>query len=436
MFESFCSLRPPLPPLFAMIQPSFHLQISRILSGPAESPYALVSAGAREARVAAQSTVLTWYEHAIAFSDMKWPMLQCGSRRSYAECLATVTVGLVTTRIGAPDPQLLFRALAHWSFNKKARESGPPPAEWTAAIDWITRHSLPLIELLDPRQARAAYATTLTMLDGKPYAAKSRKNKRQVLVAALNYAVELELLHRNPMDRIKGAVAWRTPPVDRRAVVNPEQATALLQAVAAQGRPGPRLVAFFATIYYAALRPSEIMALRIEDCELPDQGWGWLTLEAATPYTGPAWTEDGTGHQRKSLKHRADGDIRRVPAHPTLVKFLHAHIAAYGVAEDGRLFRNGKGKPMTYGYYNRIWQAARKSALTPAQVRSPLGKRPYDLRHAAVSTWLNAGVPAAQVAEWAGHSVKMLYDVYTKCLDGQEAAALAMIEKRLGDGSS
>ena len=54
---------------------------------------------------------------------------------------------------------------------------------------------------------------------------------------------------------------------------------------------------------------------------------------------------------------------------------------------------------------------------------------PYDLRHAAVSTWLNGGVAPTQVAEWAGHSVAVLLEVYAKCLDGQEHVAL----KRLGD---
>lgn len=32
-----------------------------------------------------------------------------------------------------------------------------------------------------------------------------------------------------------------------------------------------------------------------------------------------------------------------------------------------------------------------------------LARRPYDLRHAAISGWLNAGVPVTQVAEWAGN---------------------------------
>jgi hypothetical protein len=51
----------------------------------------------------------------------------------------------------------------------------------------------------------------------------------------------------------------------------------------------------------------------------------------------------------------------------------------------------------------------------------------YDLRHAAVSTWLNAGVPPAQVAEWAGHTVDVLLRVYAKCVAGQQDEAKRLI---------
>ena len=51
-------------------------------------------------------------------------------------------------------------------------------------------------------------------------------------------------------------------------------------------------------------------------------------------------------------------------------------------------------------------------AFSKAQEASPLARVPYHLRHAAVSLWLNAGVPAPQVAEWAGHSVHVLMKVY------------------------
>jgi integrase len=39
------------------------------------------------------------------------------------------------------------------------------------------------------------------------------------------------------------------------------------------------------------------------------------------------------------------------------------------------------------------WQRARAVALSPEAEASPLARTPYDLRHAAVSRWLAAGVP-------------------------------------------
>ena len=64
---------------------------------------------------------------------------------------------------------------------------------------------------------------------------------------------------------------------------------------------------------------------------------------------------------------------------------------------------------------------------------SPLARRVYDLRHACVSTWLNGGVPPAQVAEWAGHSVAVLLRIYAKCIDGQDQIAKRRIEDALRD---
>ena len=79
----------------------------------------------------------------------------------------------------------------------------------------------------------------------------------------------------------------------------------------------------------------------------------------------------------------------------------------------------------------RVWHRAREAALTTEQYNSMMARRPYDLRHACLSTWLNAGVPATQVAEWAGHSVNVLLRVYAKCIDGQDEAARRRIEDAL-----
>ena len=62
---------------------------------------------------------------------------------------------------------------------------------------------------------------------------------------------------------------------------------------------------------------------------------------------------------------------------------------------------------------------------------SPLAKRPYDLRHACLSTWLNAGVEPTRVAQRAGNSLRVLLHTYAKCFDGGEQAALGRVEALL-----
>ncbi|WP_433793286.1 hypothetical protein [Actinoplanes sp. CA-252034] len=51
-----------------------------------------------------------------------------------------------------------------------------------------------------------------------------------------------------------------------------------------------------------------------------------------------------------------------------------------------------------------------------------------NLRHACLSGWLNAGVSAALVATWAGHSIAVPLKIYANCLYGEQEAALRGIE--------
>jgi len=98
-------------------------------------------------------------------------------------------------------------------------------------------------------------AAATTKLDGTRAAPTSVRRNRAVLLNALDYAVELKLLDQNPIKNLK----WRAPKtaweVDRRVVVNPRQARALLDAVRSQQPSGPRLVALFGVLYYNGLRP-------------------------------------------------------------------------------------------------------------------------------------------------------------------------------------
>ena len=114
--------------------------------------------------------------------------------------------------------------------------------------------------------------------------------KRAALFSALQYAVELELLPNNPLEHVKLPWPIIAQAVDRRAVVNPAQARTLLTAMRSTY---PSLEAYFACLYYAALRPAEARHLRVKDCLLPDPGWGDLVLLGSTPDAGSAWTDSG-----------------------------------------------------------------------------------------------------------------------------------------------
>ncbi len=160
-----------------------------------------------------------------------------------------------------------------------------------------------------------------------------------------------------------------------------------------------------------------------------------LTLTAASPRTAAAWTGDGSSHEQRGLKHRPDGAVRMVPIPPVLAGMLRTHYRCHGTAPDGRLFHGARGGPLSESVYGRVWHAARTAALGPELTATGLARRPYDLRHAALSLWMNAGAPPAEVATRAGHSVTVLLSVYAHCIDGQDRITNRLVEHALRPGS-
>ncbi|MFJ2220817.1 tyrosine-type recombinase/integrase [Streptomyces anulatus] len=375
-----------------------------------------------------------WYQHARNYIEMKWPHSPGSTRRTLSEAMATIAPALVTNTKGMPDPRAVRTALYGWAFNMN-RRSEEPPAEVVKVLAWFERKSLPASALADRMHVRAALDALTKKLDGTTAAASTIRRKRAIFHNALGYAVDAGLLSQNPLPQVQ----WKAPEqveeeLDPATVPDPRQALALLDAVRTQSARGRHLVAFFGCMYYAAARPAEVVGLCVKDCELPRRGWGILQLRETRPRSGSAWTDSGTAHDRRGLKHRPRRAVRTVPIPPDLVALLRWHLIAYGAAPDGRIFRTQRGGLIQDTGYGEVWAEARTRALTPAQRSSALAKRPYDLRHAAVSTWLSSGVEPQVVAQRAGHSVAVLFRVYAKCLDGAAATANARIEATLRAG--
>jgi integrase len=265
-------------------------------------------------------------------------------------------------------------------------------------------------------------------LDGGRAAATTITRKRAVLHAAMACAVELGLLTANPLDSIQWKAPRTAAAADRRAVASPSQVQAILGEIS---RSRPELTAFFGCLYLAALRPEEAVALCENCCRLPATGWGLLTIDTAAPRTATAWTGTGDSHERRGLKQRPEGATRAIPIPHDLVRLLTSHLRAYGTTADGRLFRGTRGGILSESTYGPAWHAARTTALGPALAATPLARRPYDLRHAALSLWLAAGVTPEETAARAGKSLTVLHAVYAHAFPGQEQAANNRIDRAL-----
>jgi integrase len=358
---------------------------------------------------------------------MKWPHAAAHTRAGIADALATITPALVTTAAGRPPAPMLRAALYAHAYNP-SRPSPPPGTEAARALAWAECHSLPLAELQDQQVARRALDAVTARLDGRRAAATTITRKRAVLHGAAGWAVELGLLTANPLDSIRWKAPRTTVAADRRAAASPPQVQAILDEIS---RSRPELTAFFGCLYLAALRPEEAVALRQDCCHLPACGWGRLIIDTAAPRTAAAWTDTRTSHEHRGLKQRPEGATRTIPIPPGLVRLLADHLRAYATATDGRLFAGARGGILSESTYGRAWHAARAAALGPALAATPLARRPYDLRHAALSLWVTAGVPPEEAAARAGNSITVLHAVYTHPVPGQEKAANTLIDRAL-----
>ena len=233
---------------------------------------------------------VSFYQHALDFTAAAWPTVAAKSRVSIIEALARVVPVVVRDLAGAPDPDVLRRALTK-TLNQ-GEHAGELDEDEAKAIAWITRASRPLSALQDPAVVCDVLDALAVRLDGKPAAPLYFSRRRRVLHRALGYAVRKKRLDKNPLSKGNLPEDW-TPPqapddtVDPRAVGSPALVADMLQACATIGkRQGPRFVAFYACMFYALMRPSEVAALTREACHLPEHRLGPPDLHRRQPRRG------------------------------------------------------------------------------------------------------------------------------------------------------
>jgi integrase len=143
---------------------------------------------------------------------------------------------------------------------------------------------------------------------------------------------------------------------------------------------------------YTGMRPEELRALR------------WADVRQNTIVVQRATNPDGSFKTTKNRKRRS---VRLMA--PLAQDLREYRLIAGRPAAQTLIFPRKDGRAWTKedwdNWRQRTWGRARRRAGLAAPI-------PYDLRHSAASLWIAEGRQPLRVAQWLGHSVKVLLETY------------------------
>lgn len=258
-------------------------------------------------------------------------------------------------------------------------------ADYKTVGKWLAR--CPVTSLDDGRQAMA------WVLEQRPV--KSSRRVAMYLRSLYRWASseDVAYLARNPIASFRMPKA---PQGDHEVIVIPRNETALLM-IALEGRkgrsPGP-WSAMAEFMLQTALRTGEARAACW--CDIKDD-----RLLVHQNYT----LTHGLKNSTKTNKKRV------VPLNSRCLQIIQEqkHSSEY-------IFPYNRYAFQSY-FYDRAKELHRAGLATHRY-------RPYDLRHTAISRWIEAGIPIAQVAKWAGNSAEVIWKHYCNTTQEYEMPTL------------
>jgi integrase len=184
-----------------------------------------------------------------------------------------------------------------------------------------------------------------------------------------------------------------------------------------------RVVAYFTFAFYTGMRPEEIIALQ----------WGDIDWDSGIARVQRVRTFRGGESERTKTYVQRDVDL--VPRAADALKTMKAYTFLKR-DEDGSecdIFEN----PVT----GRRWhdeRSQREHYWHPTLNRLGIRRRrPYCTRHTYCTVALMAGIKPAYIAAQAGHSIKMLLDVYARWIPANDGGTeRARLIEAMGGNSS
>lgn len=226
---------------------------------------------------------------------------------------------------------------------------------------------------------------------------------RTTLSAVFQYAVRERMRLKNPVREVP--MPHGEQRVERADAVNAFTDDELLSTISQQRDLNAWMAEITEFLSLTGLRWSELRAVRIKS--LQDLPFPALHISRA----------QSDGYAEKGTKTRMP---RRVPLTARASEIAHERAGAR--APNEYLFVSKTGKQLKGGLFRRYVKWTETSR----------GHTIHDLRHYAASSWLRAGIPVHQVAQWLGHkNPSTTLRVYAHVLgEGQEVAAIKHLDAK------
>jgi integrase len=272
----------------------------------------------------------------------------------------------------------------------------------------LRRHLLPALATREAGSIRRAdFADHFDAMRAQGVSVQSVNRTLRVAKSVLFFALERELIERNPLARFRPFEGGK----DERHVARDAFSESELQALMAAARPHER--ALIGLLCFTGMRPGEAYAL----------DWSAVDLEHGAARVLRSWDHKGQTFNAPKTK----AGERVVPLSSWLVAELQAHRERTG--GQGLVFANANGRPLNPSNLRRdVWLPLKKRA----------GVRDldlYSLRHSFATLARTAGENAFTVSRMLGHShsglVDKVYAAHT-LQSGLTGVAEAVVSRALG----
>jgi len=362
----------------------------------------------------------------------KWPTWSPSRRQDSQRELARACLHLV--RADAPPLTTADRAAAD-EFLRRAvltvaeeAEERPSDREWRV---WFARWSLPLREVNDQHLTAFLEAVRTSALDGtaRILAPTSLARTRAVVRAVFTAARKRRLLDWDPWDAVEWTMNADEEQIDPDLVADQVQVLDLAQAC---GAFDPRYECFVLVQGFCGLRPGEAREVRRRDFDL-EAVPAVVTVRGSHSDVPERFFAPGEKRQRP-LKGRGSRARRSIPIPADLVPRFRAHIEHYVQRRpDSLVFTTPGGARIHPSNFNRdVWAPARNRVFEEGSSLRAL--RRHDLRHAAITSWLNAGVTLKTAQRWSGHrTASVLLNTYLGVMRDDLDTSVARVEEALSE---